>query len=941
MFYILRLAIFILILTNQAYAGTIRLQDDGIDQGYPWSLNCIGGIDCSVSNSLGTVTLNPASAPTVATGWTDDGANVRLTTSGDNVGIGYTGVNSKLNVNGNVGIGTNSNFGTLSVRSATANANFIADFSNSTTSGLYVYHAGTGGGGTYSVPNNTLVLAADYSSGGSYAPISLVTSGSPRLFIESAGNIGIGSIAPTQALDVVGRINATAGIQPVLNSTIAGPGLTYASGNSGVNAHTFNGSGSIMAQFNFSTHPYLALQSVPGGASALDVYLWGIGAKKLTLGSSTDGDYTGTFIAGNIGLGTIDPVATLETIGTLKVKGGGVAYSGGWANFISSNLQSMFGLRSTSTVGTDFGIVNGSTGGKDWVIHSTGSASGIGVGKLAFWNSNDDVAPISLVIQSNGNVGIGTFGPTNKLDVSGSINIGNNASIGAVGGTSGRLRFYGGLGPIIDGLGGQVVIDTDGADILSQKNSTTAQEFRIYNTDSTDDEFASLGFKNNTNVFTIETEETGAGTVRPIALMGGNVGIADTTPSAKLDVTGNIRSSAAILANAYNSNDNGISILVFDGASNHFYSGDGLAVINIPADDNVGIGSVTPGTKLDVAGTIRSTTGGFTFPDGTNQTTAASSGVWIDGTDVIYPSTLTDNVGIGTLTVNAELHVASAATNILFRVDDSFGDTSPFVVTSDGNVGIGSAAPGSALDVSARLRLSTGSASIPSIGFIADTGGVGNGFYWQTEDIWHLVAGGTNSISLDNGGNVGIFDTTPTKTLDITGQTRIQTAGTCAAPTLIFGSGINNTGFNYRATDVLDLCNGAVSTMTLTQANNVGVGTTLPVAFINIASAATQDLFRVDDTVGSDTSPFIIRSDGNVGVGTHTPAALLEVKGSGVTNFTTNVGIGTQNPGKALDIVGEIRASSGTAGQAACWKADKTLGQCTSIVGAGGDCTCS
>ena len=39
---------------------------------------------------------------------------------------------------------------------------------------------------------------------------------------------------------------------------------------------------------------------------------------------------------------------------------------------------------------------------------------------------------------------------------------------------------------------------------------------------------------------------------------------------------------------------------------------------------NVGIGTAAPATKLDVAGQIRSSTGGFMFPDGTVQTTAGT-----------------------------------------------------------------------------------------------------------------------------------------------------------------------------------------------------------------------------------------------------------------------------------------------------------------------------
>jgi hypothetical protein len=47
--------------------------------------------------------------------------------------------------------------------------------------------------------------------------------------------------------------------------------------------------------------------------------------------------------------------------------------------------------------------------------------------------------------------------------------------------------------------------------------------------------------------------------------------------------------------------------------------------IDISKDGNVGIGFNSPTAKLDVNGTIRSASGGFIFPDGTTQTTAAGT----------------------------------------------------------------------------------------------------------------------------------------------------------------------------------------------------------------------------------------------------------------------------------------------------------------------------
>ena len=44
---------------------------------------------------------------------------------------------------------------------------------------------------------------------------------------------------------------------------------------------------------------------------------------------------------------------------------------------------------------------------------------------------------------------------------------------------------------------------------------------------------------------------------------------------------------------------------------------------------NVGIGVTNPSEKLQVAGKVYSTSGGFKFPDGTIQSTAAGGGIWI------------------------------------------------------------------------------------------------------------------------------------------------------------------------------------------------------------------------------------------------------------------------------------------------------------------------
>jgi hypothetical protein len=80
---------------------------------------------------------------------------------------------------------------------------------------------------------------------------------------------------------------------------------------------------------------------------------------------------------------------------------------------------------------------------------------------------------------------------------------------------------------------------------------------------------------------------------------------------------------------------------------------------SLTIDGDVGIGTPTPGEKLTVAGVVESTTGGFKFPDGTTQATAAAISPWEkkEG-DIFYNE---GNVGIGTEDPKGYLHVVGPA----------------------------------------------------------------------------------------------------------------------------------------------------------------------------------------------------------------------------------------------------------------------------------------
>ncbi len=67
----------------------------------------------------------------------------------------------------------------------------------------------------------------------------------------------------------------------------------------------------------------------------------------------------------------------------------------------------------------------------------------------------------------------------------------------------------------------------------------------------------------------------------------------------------------------------------FTGPSATAGSGSGLITAS---GSYIGIGTTNPTTPLTVSGTVKSTSGGFIFPDGTTQTTAASAGIGGSGT---------------------------------------------------------------------------------------------------------------------------------------------------------------------------------------------------------------------------------------------------------------------------------------------------------------------
>jgi hypothetical protein len=208
---------------------------------------------------------------------------------------------------------------------------------------------------------------------------------------------------------------------------------------------------------------------------------------------------------------------------------------------------------------------------------------------------------------------------------------------------------------------------------------------------------------NSPNMFANVTGNIGIGTSNPLNLL--HIVGSDSVPLVNIEQSGthrglrvNTTNACAIwVDNAGNhglriTNANGDGVHITSAGSDGIYVGSAVDWAGYFNGDgffggNVGIGTETPDSPLEVDGIIHSSNGGFQFPDGTIQTTASTGGGALGNTlDQAY-----DEGGSGA----GRTIVADSGAVSIVGADG---------LTVNGNVGINTTAPIYELDVDGQVR---------------------------------------------------------------------------------------------------------------------------------------------------------------------------------------------------------------------------------------------
>jgi len=691
------------------------------------------------------------------------------------------------------------------------------------------------------------------------------------------GNVGIGTWVPTKLLQVGPYFTVDSSSNVSTNAVtfggIANSVDTYGYQMFGKNAVSSSNTTLYIGDFQNGTWSYTALEggnvgvgtSLAGNQFSVNGAV-GIGTANSYYVNTVAAPSGGMIVQGNVGIGTWLPGQIVDVLGTVRTTGFTMSGAAPAANYV---------LTSTDSAGDTAWVTPGTIGSNYWNYTASGNigvstTAAVGIGTTFIGGTGE--AALSVM---NGNVGIGTWVPGALLQVGGT-QFSNNSML------------------------------QNGGDYIEWANTS--------------------GIRGGSNYLYLSSTSVNSAATSNIFLDShGNIGIDTIVPLSQLNINGGVGIGTSLTNGAYlngNSAPSGGLIVQNNVGIGTFNPFGGNLIVN--GGGNVGIGSLTPGVALDVNGTIRSTTGGFTFPDGSTQTSAASGGnSWSMASGNVYTTTASNNVGIGTSSPTGfEIENHNVGIGTAFT-------TAAGLTVMNGNVGIGTWVPGGKLVVSGSQNtaqvdqyghLLIGNVTTPSYGYLMIQGDAtaqgGSGMYISDAsgygfNIGSLTAtnspfiqateiGVTNNTPIainPSGGHalIGTFTDNGVQTLQVngtsyfSGNVSIETSSSPQASGLVV-SGNVGIGTIYNNNAGLSIMNG-----------NVGIGTWVPGQTVDVRGTVRTTGFTMSGA--APVANYVLTATDSAGDTTWTAPGNVSAAGWSLvgneiytTTNSNNVGIGTAAP---------------------------------------------
>ena len=572
--------------TNPAYSFTIGNTAARIDQ-YGGAL--FNGTLSVNDGTQGTVVFSPTILGSAhkgivlagASGQTGDYLNINsYSNSGGNL--------FDINSSGNVGIGTTNPTEKLTI----SNGNLVLGngniFLQAATSGIFFTSPGTFSDGIFKDYSGNMIFR---------------TNNNANLAITSAGNVGIGTTAPTANLYILGSttgniFNINDGTDDLVTVTSAqttfnnptsftsagdvsfaydlgftNPTASYVTSVAPLyfqSGEVFNSSDLTLSTFNkgnviidSEALNVLNAATISGQLTAnnnLQINGYATASGSLAVGyTSVAGGVGNAAFSGNVGIGTTAPGASLDIIS--PVAGGSVfRASSGMSGYTQQNVAV-----------SQYGVLNLNNGvGSQMALNSTSIMSGnagntitIGSGGNLYLQTYNAGFQTRMTLDTSGNIGIGTTNPGYKLEVSGTGKFANDLAV------HGNISFLTKLYP---------------------DNSTATTDWFEINHNSN-----YMGF--------------GLGGTERIRVDGsGNVGIGTTAPDSwnKLQVVGQIAATSFAGSYHYGATFGTVGYSNADTQINTYtgrnilFKIDSVEKSRLDSTGNLGIGTTNPGYKLQV-----------------------------------------------------------------------------------------------------------------------------------------------------------------------------------------------------------------------------------------------------------------------------------------------------------------------------------------------------